>query len=176
MKPKETLEDVCLSCQMAAGQCGPTYLKWWPIMPVPDLHCVLLSLASLCVSRQVTYKMGWPLIGTRDQVPWLICGPWCCRIFAYDWYIRYLEWTAQWVWRLERQEYHLFHPAGCNWTNHLKVVEVAVRMIQNLFVALISLGESKSGFVSKSETLKLGPAFKRFHDFDVRCQGSFELF
>ena len=25
---------------------------------LPDLHCVLLSLASLCVSRQVTYKMG----------------------------------------------------------------------------------------------------------------------
>ena len=50
-------------------------------------------------------------------------------------------------------------------------------MIQNLFVALISLGlKSKSGFVSKSETLKLGPAFKRFYDFDVRCRGSFELF
>ncbi len=57
--------------------------------------------------------MGWPPHRTRDQVPWLICPPWCCRIFAYGWYVRYLEWTAQRVWRFERQD---IHHAGWNWT------------------------------------------------------------
>ena len=120
---------------------GPTYLIWWPIMPVTSWSALCTALLGFFVRKSTSHLQNGltALIGTHDQVPWLICGPWCCRSFAYDWY-RYLEWTAQWGWRLERQEYYLFHPAGCNWTHHLKVVEVAVRMIQNLFVALISLG------------------------------------
>ncbi len=52
MKPKETLEDVCLSRQMAVGQrISPDGQS---CQLLPDQHCVVLSLASLCLRRQVT--------------------------------------------------------------------------------------------------------------------------